>query len=63
MEIAFFKIQQRGDIFHYYKVFGGNGKTKDGYQEVINFLNDQPIMDPLNIITHLILLILKGNST
>jgi hypothetical protein len=44
MEIAYFKRHQRADIFHYYKVFGGSGKTKEGYQEVVNFLNDQPII-------------------
>ncbi|GLU56441.1 hypothetical protein Dfri01_59020 [Dyadobacter frigoris] len=44
MEIAYFKRHQRGDIFHYYKVFGGNGKTKDGYQEVVNFLGDIPMI-------------------
>lgn len=43
-EIAFFKRHQEGEVFHYYKVFGGDGKTRDGYQEVINFLNDQPII-------------------
>ncbi|GHB86672.1 hypothetical protein [Persicitalea jodogahamensis] len=43
-EIAFFKRHQGGEIFHYYKVFGGDGKTRDVYQEVINFLNDQPIV-------------------
>lgn len=44
MEIAYFKRHQRGSIYHYFKVYGGNGKTKDGYQEVINFLNDIPII-------------------
>jgi|GEM_PF-5394006 len=29
---------------YYYKVSGGPGRTKDGYQEVINFLNDIPII-------------------
>ncbi|WP_207536315.1 hypothetical protein [Desertivirga arenae] len=56
MEIAFFKRHQRGEIYHYYKVYGGPGKTKHGYQEVINFLNEKPIIsiehnypyDPIN---------------
>ena len=43
MEIAYFKRPQNED-FHYFKVFGGNGKTKNGYQEVINFLNEKPII-------------------
>jgi len=42
MEVGYFKRQQTGNIFHYYKVFGGTGKTKNGYQEVINFLNEVP---------------------
>ena len=44
MEIAFFKRLQHDNVFHYYKVFGGPGKTVDGYQEVINFLNEKPII-------------------
>jgi hypothetical protein len=44
MEIAFFKLHQHDNIFHYYKVFGGSGKTTNGYQEVINFLNEIPII-------------------
>lgn len=44
MEVAFFKRHQRGDIFTYYKVFGGEGKTVNGYQEVINFLNNEPMI-------------------
>lgn len=43
-EIAFFKRHQECGTFHYYKVFGGDGKTKDGYKEVINFLSNQPII-------------------
>lgn len=43
MEIAYFKRHQESD-FHYYKVVGGSGKNKDGYQEVINFLNEEPII-------------------
>lgn len=42
--------------YNYYKVFGGPGKTYNGYQEVVVFLNDKPIIsvehndpfDPLN---------------
>jgi hypothetical protein len=44
MEVAYFKSHQRNGIYHFYKVFGGEGKTVDGYQEVINFLNDIPIV-------------------
>ncbi|MES2062555.1 MAG: hypothetical protein V4456_11585 [Bacteroidota bacterium] len=44
MEIAYFKREQRPGVFHFYKVYGGPGKTKDGYQEVINFLNEKPII-------------------
>jgi hypothetical protein len=44
MEIAYFKRHQRDNIYHYYKVFGGPGKTRDGYQEVLNFLNPEPII-------------------
>lgn len=44
MEIAYFKRHQRDNIYHYYKVFGGAGKTKEGYQEVLNFLNEKPIV-------------------
>lgn len=42
-EIAYFKRRQRSG-YHYYKVFGGPGKTPEGYQEVINFLNSQPMI-------------------
>lgn len=44
MQIDYFKLHQRDGIYHFYKVFGGRGKTKNGYQEVINFLNDIPII-------------------
>lgn len=44
METAYFKRKQSEEIFNYYKVVGGRGKTKHGYQEVINFLNDKPII-------------------
>lgn len=44
MEIAYFKRRQCDNVFHYYKVYGGSGKTENGYQEVINFLNEIPII-------------------
>ncbi|TDE09772.1 hypothetical protein [Dyadobacter psychrotolerans] len=44
MEIAYFKRHQTEGIYDYYKVFGGDGQTIDGYQEVINFLNPEPII-------------------
>lgn len=44
MEIAYFKRHQEDGIYNFYKVFGGDGKTKNGYQEVINFLSDEPII-------------------
>ncbi|WP_373512585.1 hypothetical protein [Persicitalea sp.] len=55
-EIAFFKRHQEDGIFHHYKVLGGDGKTRHGYQEVINFLDREPIIsiehnhpyDPVN---------------
>ncbi len=34
-----------GGIYHYLEVVGGPGKTQDGYQIVINFLNDAPVLD------------------
>jgi hypothetical protein len=42
--VHYFKRKQRGKIFHYYEVIGGSGKTKNGYQTVINFLNKFPII-------------------
>jgi hypothetical protein len=30
--------------YHYYEVHGGSGKIKEGYQIVVNFLNDCPII-------------------
>jgi hypothetical protein len=42
--VAYFKRPQRDGIYHYYKVYGGPGKTRDGYQEVINFLNEKPML-------------------
>lgn len=44
MEVAYFKREQSKGIFNFYKVFGGAGKTKIGYQEVVSFLNDKPII-------------------
>lgn len=44
MEITYFKRLQRDNIYHYFKVFGGPGKTRAGYQEVLNFLNPEPII-------------------
>lgn len=44
MKIAYFKRRQKETTYHYYKVVGGSGKTKNGYQEVLNFLNDTPIV-------------------
>lgn len=44
MEVHYFKRLQHYGLYHYYKVYGGRGKTKDGYQEVINFLNENPII-------------------
>jgi hypothetical protein len=35
MEIAYFKRLQRDKIYHYYKVMGGPGKTKNGYQAAL----------------------------
>ena len=42
--IDYFKRYQRDGIFRYMKVFGGSGKTINGYQEVLNFLNENPII-------------------
>ncbi len=44
VRIDYFKQPQRDGIYHYYKVFGGEGKIAEGYQEVINFLNSYPII-------------------
>ncbi|MEM6338393.1 MAG: hypothetical protein AAF673_00495 [Pseudomonadota bacterium] len=41
----YFKRYQRDSIYHYIKVVGGPGRTKDGFQEVINFLNNTPIIN------------------
>lgn len=43
IQINYFKRHQRDNIFHYYEVHGGPGKT-GGYQVVINLLNDFPII-------------------
>lgn len=42
---AWFKVYQRDDIYHYVEVVGGPGKTPDGYQTTINFLNPAPIIE------------------
>lgn len=42
IERAWFKQLQRDDIYHYIEVVGGEGKTKDGYQLIVNFLNEVP---------------------
>lgn len=44
METAYFKRPQGPGNFHYYKVFGGPGKTAHGYQEVVNFLGPEPMI-------------------
>jgi len=44
MEIAYFKRHQGQGIYNYYKVYGGKGKTQNGYQEIINFLNEKPLI-------------------
>jgi hypothetical protein len=42
MPVAYFKRLQGDNIYNYYKVYGGPGKTRDGYQEVISFLDPKP---------------------
>ena len=44
MEIAYFKRPQVEHTYIYIKVVGGPGKTENGYQEVISFLNEEPII-------------------
>ena len=44
MNIAYFKRHQCIGIHTYYKVFGGPGKTMNGFQEVINFFNHGPLI-------------------
>lgn len=45
MEVHYFKRHQDYCLYHYYKVHGsGDKKKRDGYQEVINFLNDTPMI-------------------
>lgn len=41
---AWFKRHQENGIYHYFEVYDGDGKTRDGYQVVLNFLNDVPII-------------------
>ncbi len=42
---TWFKHYQRDGIYHYVEVVGGPGKTKNGYQIVVNFLNDIPMLE------------------
>ena len=45
MKVHYFKRLQKYGIYHYYKVYGSGDKIKrNGYQEVINFLNPDPII-------------------
>ena len=45
MQVQYFKILQKYGIYYYYKVFGTGNKIKqNGYQEVINFLNPDPVI-------------------
>ena len=41
-KIAWFKRYQREEIYHYYEVHGGPGKTKDGYVVAVRFLCTPP---------------------
>jgi hypothetical protein len=43
-DVQYFRRPQRNGIQHYYQVYGGPGKTEHGYQIVVNFLNDHPII-------------------
>ncbi len=40
METAYFKRHQKDDLYNYYAVYGGPGKTKNGYLIGISFLNE-----------------------
>ncbi len=42
-DYRYFKLPQEDD-FHYYKVCGGEEKYTEGYQEVVNFLGDKPVI-------------------
>lgn len=42
-KISWFKRKQ-GNKWHYYEVHGEPGRTATGHQQVINFLNDTPII-------------------
>ena len=45
MQVHYFKILQKYGIYHYFKVHGtGDQIKRNGYQEVINFLNPDPII-------------------
>jgi hypothetical protein len=52
IERAFFKQYQRNGLYHYIEVVGGEGKTKDGYQIVLNFLNDVPRIETRHNFVH-----------
>ena len=40
-----FKQHQRDGIYNYYEVFGGPRKARNGYEIVVDFLNDEPRID------------------
>lgn len=42
--IHYFKKKQEENIYNFYKVYGGSGHTENGYQEVVCFLNHEPII-------------------
>lgn len=44
MEIAYFERLQEKNTNMYFKVAGGPGRTANGYQEIISFLNEDPII-------------------
>lgn len=44
MEVHYFKRPQHYGLFNYYRVVGGPGKNKQGYQEMISFLADTPLI-------------------
>lgn len=43
--VAWFKRYQRNGIYNYYEVYGGPGKTRDGYFVAVRFLSDPPAID------------------
>lgn len=44
MEKADFKRHQKDNLYNFYEVHGGPGKTKEGYLVGVSFLNDYPII-------------------